>query len=114
MKKVLDVIKRHYIEAVVILALLVAGFVFLLLTETFAEAGNTVVVTVDGEAFGEYSLYVDAVYEIGEGNTLTVSGGEAYMSHADCPDKTCIKMGRVFRFGERIICLPNRVILEIR
>lgn len=114
MKKVLDIIKRHSVEAVVILALILAGFAFTVLRDVLGVEGNTVVVTLDGEVCGEYSLYVDAVYDIGEGNILTVSGGEAYMSYASCPDKKCVKMGRVSISGERIICLPNRVTVEIR
>ena len=114
MKKVLDMIKRHSVETVVICALLLAGFLSLLFVDLFASEGSNVIVTVDGELYGEYSLYFDAVYEIGEGNRLVIEGGVAYMSHADCPDKTCVNMGKISRVGEKIICLPNRVAVEIR
>ncbi len=114
MKKVLDLIKRHSTEAIVLFALLFIGVLSFVFLELFSKPGNTVTVTVDGELYGKYSLYVDAVYEIGEGNILTVSGGMAYMSYADCPDKTCINMGKISKTGEKIICLPNRVSAEIR
>lgn len=114
MKKVRDLIKRHSIEAIVLSALLLVGALSFVFVELFSSPGNTVTVTVDGEIFGEYSLFVDAVYEIGEGNILTVSGGEAFMSFADCPDKTCVNMGKISKTGEKIICLPNRVSAEIR
>ncbi len=114
MKKVLDRIKRHSVEVVAIGALLLAGFLSFLFVNLFAEEGGTVVVTVDGELYGEYSLYLDAVYEIEDGNRLVIEGGEAYISHADCPDKTCVNMGKISRVGEKIICLPNRVAVEIR
>lgn len=114
MKKVLDLIKRHSIEAIVLFALLLVGALSFVFIKLFSSTGNTVTVTVDGEIFGEYSLYVDAVYEIGEGNILTVKGGVAFMSYADCPDKTCKNMGKISKTGEKIICLPNRVSAEIR
>lgn len=113
MKKLLDLIKRHSTEAFVLLALLTVGVLSFVFVELFASAGNTVTVTVDGELYGEYSLFVDATYEIGEGNILTVEGGVAYMSYADCPDKTCKNMGKISKTGEKIICLPNRVAVEI-
>ena len=114
MKKLSDLIKRHIKEVVIIALLLSIGVLSFVFVNLFATEGTTVVVTVDGEQYGEYSLYFDATYEIGEGNILTVSGGAAYMSYADCPDKTCINMGKISAVGERIICLPNRVMAEIR
>jgi hypothetical protein len=37
------------------------------------------------------------------------------MKSADCPDKTCVTIGgRISRAGERIVCLPNSLIIEIR
>ena len=114
MRKAFDKIKEHYVEFVVILALILAGFLALLFTELFSPAGSTVSVTVNGEPFGEYSLYFDNVYQIGENNTLSVKDGSAYMSYAACPDKTCVNMGKISKVGERIICLPNRVTVEIK
>jgi UDP-N-acetylmuramate dehydrogenase len=40
-------------------------------------------------------------------------GGAAYMKHADCPDGLCVKQRKKSRSGERIVCLPNRVSIEI-
>ncbi len=35
------------------------------------------------------------------------------MEESSCPDKTCIKQGRIDRPGEIIVCLPNKVTVEI-
>ena len=114
MKKLFGTLKRHIRETAVISALLLAGLLSLILLNSFAEVGTTVYVTLDGVEYGEYSLFHDGTVEIGEGNILTVSGGAAYMSYADCPDGICKNMGKVSRVGEKIICLPNRVMVEIR
>ena len=114
MRKVLDIIKRHSVEAVVIGALLLAGLLSLIFTSVFAKDGTTVRVSVDGELYGEYSLYFDSEYRINDTNILVISGGVAYMRYADCPDKTCINMGKISKVGEKIICLPNRVAAEIK
>ena len=114
MEKISGFIKRHIKEVVIIALLLLVGVLSLVLVNLFAAGGSTVVVSIDGEQYGEYSLFFDAEYEIGDGNILTVSGGAAYMSYADCPDKTCKNMGKISHVGEKIICLPNRVMVEIR
>lgn len=114
MKKLLELIKRHIKETVIIALLLLVGVFSLVLVNYFAEDGSEVVVSVNGEVVGEYSLYFDAEYQIGEGNVLTVFGGKAYMSYADCPDHTCKNMGKISALGEKIICLPNKVMVEIK
>lgn len=114
MKKLFGILRRHIKETAVIFLLLLSGVISLVLVNVFAEVGTVVSVSVDGEPLAEYSLFVDGVYEIGEGNVLTVSSGAAYMSYADCPDGTCKRMGRISQIGEKIICLPNRVMVEIR
>lgn len=75
--------------------------------------GTTVRVTVDGEVFGEYSLSRDTTIDICGTNTLVIEEGMAFLSEADCPDKLCVKMGRIYKKGQTIICLPNKVVVEI-
>ena len=35
------------------------------------------------------------------------------MTRADCPDQLCIHQGPIHIQGETIVCLPNRVVVEI-
>ena len=73
---------------------------------------------MDGIEIVRFPLDEDRTYEIagfGEGhNTLIIQGGEAYMSDASCPDHLCMGMGKISHAGQSIICLPNRVVVEIR
>lgn len=39
-------------------------------------------------------------------------GGIAFID-SDCPDKVCIKTGRLSRVGEYAACLPNGIIVKI-
>lgn len=95
----------------VILALGLSALVFLYSTR---RVGSVVRVSVDGETVGEYSLYTNAEYTLADGtNVLVIEDGVVYMRHADCPDKTCIKRGKIRYIGEDITCLPNRVRAEI-
>ena len=48
-----------------------------------------VVIKVDGEVYGRYSLDEDQVVEVQEGdfyNRVRIEDGKAYMEEADCPD----------------------------
>ncbi len=45
---------------------------------------------------------------------LEISGGRVHMIDSACPDKLCVKTGWISRPGESIVCLPNRVVIEIR
>ena len=35
------------------------------------------------------------------------------MTSADCPDHLCVKQKAISKEGESIICLPNKVIVEV-
>ena len=35
------------------------------------------------------------------------------MEDADCPDKHYIKQGKIDSNGQKIVCLPNKTIVEI-
>lgn len=98
----------------VLIALIMAAALGVLL---FSRDGDTVIVTVDGQIYGEYSLNTDRHVEIvnGEGyNLLVIEGGKAFVKSASCPDGICSSHRAVSKDGESIICLPNKVVIEIR
>lgn len=81
------------------------------------KGGNVVTVSVDGVIVDNYPLSEDLSVEIkgyeGGTNYLVIKEGEAYLTEASCPDHLCIHMGRIKNVGQSIICLPNRVVIEI-
>lgn len=44
---------------------------------------------------------------------LVIDDGAAYMESADCPNQICVHHNPVSHKGETIVCLPNRIIVEI-
>ena len=93
--------------------LLLAGFALL------GGKGDRAVITRDGEVYGEYALSADQTVEIAgpDGqvtNRLVIEKGQVRMEWADCPDQICVKHSPVSRGGQSIVCLPNRVTVEIR
>ncbi|MGC4019738.1 MAG: NusG domain II-containing protein [Muricomes sp.] len=97
------------IGIILILALAVSGYHFL---KKDSGAGK-VVVTVDGDLYGEYDLSKDQTIDIEGMNTLQIEDNEARMASATCPDKLCVHQRAISRAGESIICLPNKVVVTI-
>lgn len=105
--------KKILADVILVAALLVIALsVFLVISLTQKE-GAYAVVTVNGEEVARYSLALDGEYAIGDTNVLVIKGGEAYMTYADCPDGLCIGQGKISMTGQRIVCLPNKVMVEI-
>lgn len=89
----------------------------LLLITLFGGNGRHVSVTVDGKAYGEYSLKDDQKIEINTdygSNTLIIKKGEAHFEDSNCPDKTCQKTGKISSKGQTIVCLPHKLIAEVK
>jgi len=99
--------------------ILIAGIIVsaILLTIIFllkgSSVGTTVVVSVDGEEYGRYSLLKEQVVQIGDTNTLVIHNHEADMLFAECPDQICVKHTPISDTDENIICLPNKVVVTI-
>lgn len=100
--------------AVVFLLLLVTAAVFYL---TRGNGGARVKVTVDGDLYGTYSLYENQEIPISKGgvttNVLVIRDGTADVTEADCPDKLCVHQRAISKTGETIVCLPNKVVVEV-
>ena len=113
LKKILG--NKKMLADIILIAsvLLVSLSVFLILTFT-KEDGAIARVSVDGVTVGEYPLSKDGEYTINDGtNVLVIENGRAYMKYASCPDGLCVNQGKKSHSGERIVCLPNRVMIEI-
>ena len=85
----------------------------------FRSSGDTVKVTVNGKLYGTYSLSQNITEDIKSGengnqlNRLIISDGKAHMETASCPDGICVAHRPIFRSGESIVCLPNRVVITV-
>ena len=103
--------KNDWILVAVILVL--AGIGFLIFTNFGRQTAGIVKVTVDGEVFGTYSLKKEQEVEINETNRLIIEDGQVDMIEADCPDQICVEHISISKNKETIVCLPNKVIVEI-
>ena len=95
----------------VILGLFSSFIVFIGNTE-----GDTVRITVDGKLYGEYSLKSDREITVESGdhvNNITIKDGSVQMTYSSCRNQICVNHGSMHLTNDRIVCLPNRVIIEI-
>lgn len=93
------------------------GVLLLGLGWMFRTPGEVVRVSVSGNEVGSYPINRDRQIVL-EGkekgrNFLIIENGTARIEDADCPDKLCVKMGRISQNGQSLICLPHEVIVEI-
>ena len=93
--------------------LLLALIVFLVFRFN-REQGAAVVVRVDGADVAKYGLHQNGTYPLNGGsNTLVIDNGEAWLSHANCPDELCVKQGKISLNGQVITCLPNKLTVTV-
>ena len=105
-------------DIILIAAVLLIAAIGLSAYLLLSSEGERAVITLDGEHYADYPLKEDITVTISskEGlgtNILVISDGKAYVSEASCPDLICVKHRPIWREGEAIVCLPNKVVVSI-
>lgn len=77
------------------------------------NVGKTVIITVDGNTYGTYSLNKNQEIKINDTNVLMIQDGCAYMKEATCSEQICVKHKAITKNNETIICLPNKLVVEL-
>lgn len=109
--------KKKRNDILFIVGLFVIISVVFLASLLLRSEGDTAVVTVDGKLWGEYPLRDNISVMVTNGggsNLLIIENGKAYIENASCPDGICSAHRPISHSGESIICLPNKVVVEIR
>lgn len=104
-------------DLILICSVLVLAAAFWLVPRAVGLLGNSkeqkLRITVSGEEYGTYSLEKDQVIKVGDTNVCEIKDKKVSMISADCPDQLCIHQRTIQLQGETIVCLPNKVVLEI-
>lgn len=100
----------------VLFAVLFLSFLlFLFIRPT--EKGTAVKVFVGNTLYGQWSFeeIPEEQTVVTEAGTLLLSfeEGEVFVQHADCPEKACVRMGKISRKGESIVCVPLGVCIVV-
>lgn len=98
----------------IIFAATVIASAVIIIVFNLLPGGKVAVISKNGESLYKIDLSsVTESYTIDlDGNVIFVENGYISMKSADCPDKLCIKQGKISEIGS-IVCLPNKVIIEI-
>ncbi len=81
-----------------------------------SAVGTEIEIYSDGELYATYSLSEEQIVEISTEfgqNTICIRNGKASVVSSDCKDKLEIKAGEISKCGERLICLPNRLVITV-
>lgn len=109
--------KSTKVWLVIIGLLLVAGIIGMVVVQSAREEGGQVLITWNDEVQGTYPLSEDRtlVYEgeNGQRNVVTIQDGMVFMEEANCPDQICVKHAPTNQTADPIVCLPNRLVVEV-
>jgi hypothetical protein len=110
--------KKYRMDIILIVILLILALIAAVAVYLTHDKGSTVVVKVDGAVVNELPLSDDTELVVegyqGGTNRIIIRNREAFVSEADCPDALCVKTGKISRAGETVVCLPHRVVVEIK
>lgn len=102
---------------IILAVLLIAiGFAMSFFLAFGKDDGAQVRATADGKLYGVYRLDEDQTVTIRQGarvNEFEIKDGAVRMLHASCRNHDCMQEGAISRTGETIVCLPNKVVLEV-
>ena len=110
-------------DIVIIAVLLILSFTPHLIffkTSQKSSKNNYAIVKVDGKIHKKIGLSnvkksekVNLNLPNGK-NTLLVENNSIEMKSANCNDALCVKQGNISKVGQTIICLPHKLIIEIK
>lgn len=109
--------KKRLLIAFCLIVFLASGAVSVYLYKK--PKGKTVEIISDGKVLYELDIEnepdreIEVVYK-GRKNIIKIENNDIYVSEAECPDHTCMKMGRLSQNGVPIVCLPNKLIIRYK
>ena len=117
MRQTKPFLAKHKWDVILLSALCLLSLLGLLLARLVRTDGQYVVVTHNHEIVGKYDLSKDQTIPLsvsdGTYNLLVIEDHSAIVTEANCPDKLCVFQRRIRYTGQRIICLPHRLMVEI-
>lgn len=103
-------------DIVLFIVLVSIGIILSVLSLSSGSDGAYVRVSVKGQEYGIYNLNEDQVIEVKENghiNKIIIKDGFAQMDYSDCKNQICVKDGKISKSNQTIVCLPNKVMIEI-
>lgn len=103
-------------DIILFICLILIGGALSYLAFSGSSTGDLVVVKVNGEIYGKYSLSKDRTITVnrnGHMNKITIKSGKVQVSKSSCKNQICVKQGSISTTHQSIVCIPNRVVVSI-
>lgn len=71
---------------------------------------DMVLYTIDLDTAEDTSITIS--YPGGSSNTIVIEDGQIWVESAECPDRICVKMGKLRSESLPIVCLPNHLTIR--
>ena len=99
-------------DIIVIIVSVLLFLISVLVCFLMKSDGKSVCVYEDNKLVYKGSLSADKKIKLSH-NTVVIEDNGVYMEKSDCKNQICVRKGKVSNSRECIVCLPNRVIIEI-
>lgn len=85
----------------------------------FSGGETYVSIQVDGKEVQQITLPVEDSIDLNiQGkpgyNKIHIEQNRVWITESNCPDKLCVLKGKIHRAGDMIVCVPNRIVIEIK
>ena len=109
--------KLDYAVIIVLTIITIVSFIITLIFSNRKFDSEYVEIHVDGKLYKKVPLNNNEetikVVSASGTNIIQISKGKAHILEADCPDKVCIKDGYIDNPSKILVCLPNKVVVQV-
>lgn len=99
-------------DIIIVFSVILAAVICFLGFAVFGEKGSKVTISQNNTVIYEGTVMQEKTVEL-ETNTVEINNGKIKMVHANCKNQVCVNHKEISKKGESIICLPNKVMVEI-
>jgi len=97
----------------VLAAAILAGCYFMYWSPPKTPAESVAVRYNDGKT-QTFDLHTDATHILADGAlTLVIQDKACFVTDSKCPDRVCEHMGKINRVNQKIVCLPQGIVIRI-
>jgi hypothetical protein len=103
-------------DKILVILIFALGIVSLVALKHLKQPGDAVIIEVKGQVVQRLDLNASQRITVNGAigkTTVKIEGGAAQVIHSDCPEKICVKTGKITHAGEIIVCVPNKVVIKI-
>ena len=77
--------------------------------DIYIYQNGEIIKTLNLASSGDITLEI--LGENGEKNIIQIENHDVFMFEANCPDKLCVKQGKLSENVVPIVCLPNKIVI---